>query len=134
MALTSLAAEQYVSLTTYRKNGESSSVPVWIADLGDGRIGFTTSGDSLKAKRIANDPRVQLQPSNSRGAVKDGTSPVEGTATIVTGDEFAPVLAAIKAKYGWKMTAVGFVYKISALVKRQPAQESDTGIVISAAS
>lgn len=134
MDLTALASEQYVSLTTYRKNGESSSVPVWIADLGDGRVGFTTSGESLKAKRIANDSRVRLQPSNGRGVVKEGTEPVDATASLATGADFAPVLAAIKAKYGWKVGAVGFAYKVASFVKRESAPESDTGIVISASA
>ena len=134
MALTDLAAEQYVALTTYRRNGEPSSVPVWIADLGDGRVGFTTGASSLKAKRIANDPRVQLQPSNSRGAVKQGSTPVDGRAVVATGAEFEPVLAAVKAKYGWKFSTMMFVTKASAFVKRQPVQTSDAAIVIWAAN
>ena len=57
-----IADENYVALTTFRKNGERKNTPIWIADLGDGTIGFTTSKDSWKVKRIGNDPRVELQP------------------------------------------------------------------------
>ncbi len=133
MELSDLAAESYVSLTTFRRNGESTSVPVWIADLGDGRVGFTTSASSLKALRIAHDPRVRLQPSNGRGVVTAGSSPVDGRAEVVTGEGFEEVRAAIKAKYGWKLTMIGFVQRATAFVRRRPAQTSDAGIVVSPA-
>ena len=35
-----IADAKYVAVTTYRKDGESSSVPVWITDLGDGHAGL----------------------------------------------------------------------------------------------
>ncbi|WP_395159675.1 pyridoxamine 5'-phosphate oxidase family protein, partial [Ilumatobacter sp.] len=42
---------KFVSLTTYKKDGTPKPLPVWIAALPDGRVGFTTSGESWKAKR-----------------------------------------------------------------------------------
>lgn len=38
----SLANEKYVAFTTFTKAGEPKSTPVWIADVGDGKLGFTT--------------------------------------------------------------------------------------------
>ena len=101
-----IADEKYVSLTTYKKDGTTKSLPVWIADFGDGTIGFTTSSGSYKVKRIGNDPRVVLQPSNAKGEVKDGTDEVTGTATVVTGPEFEPYRAKLKQKYGLFYTAI----------------------------
>ncbi len=60
-----IADEKYVALTTYKKDGSTKSLPVWIADFGGGQVGFTTSSSSYKVKRINNDSRVILQPSNS---------------------------------------------------------------------
>lgn len=100
--------EKYVSLTTYKKDGAAKALPVWIADFGDGTIGFTTSSGSYKVKRIGNDPRVTLQPSNARGEVKDGTEPVSGTATVVTGPDFEPYRAKVKEKYGFFYTAISW--------------------------
>ena len=123
-----IADERYIALTTYRKNGESSSTAVWVADLGDGTIGFTTPGSSLKAKRIRNDPRVKMQPSDGRGRAKDGSEEVTGTAELVEGPGFERVLAAIKAKYGWQATLIVTGAKLLKLVGRD--RLSDTGVVI----
>ena len=68
--MTTIADEKYVALTTYKKDGSEKTLPVWIADFGEGTIGFTTSSSSYKVKRIANDSRVAIQPSDSRGNVR----------------------------------------------------------------
>lgn len=124
----SIATEKYVALTTYRRNGESSSAPVWIADLGDGTVGFTTSSTSLKVKRIVNDARVQLQACDSRGRVRDGSELITGTATIGTGPDFERVRNKIKAKYGWQVTLIGFGAKAAKLVGKD--QTSDCAVII----
>lgn len=123
-----IGEEKYVALTTYRRSGESSSTPVWIAELGDGTLGFTTTSSSLKVTRLRYDNRVQLQPCDSRGRVTDGTEPVSGTAGVVTGTESDPVRSAIKAKYGWQVTLIRLYSKAAELLGRDRA--SDAGIVI----
>ncbi|MGI9603639.1 MAG: PPOX class F420-dependent oxidoreductase [Acidimicrobiales bacterium] len=128
----SLPDEKYVALTTYKMDGSSSSVPVWIADLGEGRVGFTTESESLKVKRVNRDNRVILQPSNSRGHIKDGTEQVSGTATVHPGDssEYATAKAAIRAKYGWQVPMVQTVYKVRNLFSSNKGEPGDAGIVI----
>jgi PPOX class probable F420-dependent enzyme len=120
--------EKYVALTTYRKNGDSSSTPVWIAGLGDGTIGFTTPIGSLKVKRIRNDDRVLLQPSDNRGRPKAHSNQVSGTAAVVEGADFDRIRAAIKTKYGWNVTAVSMFQKAAKLVGKEYV--SDAAIVI----
>ena len=71
MAGMSIADEKYVAFTTYKRNGETKSLPVWIADLGDGTVGFTTASSSYKVKRLRNDNRVILQPSDAKGNVRE---------------------------------------------------------------
>lgn len=107
--------EKYVSLTTLRKSGEGVPTPVWIAPLGDGRIGFTTGGESGKVKRMRNNPQVTLQPCDMRGKVAEGAATVTGTAVVVTGAEAAPVEAAIKSKYGFQVTLIGLGEKVRKL-------------------
>ncbi|MFK7917024.1 MAG: PPOX class F420-dependent oxidoreductase [Ilumatobacter sp.] len=114
----SISDEKYVSITTFRKDGTPKPLPVWIADLGDGSIGFTTSSSSYKVKRIANDPRVTLQPSNSKGVVTEGSSEVSGTAEVVTGAEFERYAAILKKKYGIQYIAITFVGKVAKLFKK----------------
>ncbi|MGA8255234.1 MAG: PPOX class F420-dependent oxidoreductase [Nocardioides sp.] len=101
-----IANEKYMSLTTYRKSGEGVSSPVWVVPLEDGRIGFWTAMGTGKTKRLKNDPRVVVQPSDGRGKVKDGSATVTGTAALVqSGKDFAEVKDKVKAKYGF-MTKV----------------------------
>ncbi len=122
-----MAENKYVAFTTYRKNGEARTTPVWIADLGDGTVGFTTPGSSWKVRRMANNPRVMLQPSNGKGVPVAGSEAVEGTATASAGD-FDRVMTAIKAKYGWQVTMIRTVGKVAGLLGKE--MTSDTGVII----
>lgn len=106
MQLADLANAKYVSLTTYKRDGGSSATPVWIADLGDGTIGFTTEAGSLKVRRIRNDSRVVVQPCDMRGRVEQGAPRVEAVASVLEGDESDRVRAKIAAKYGWQYRAM----------------------------
>ena len=123
-----IADEKYVALTTFRKNGERKSTPVWIADLGDGRLGFTTESTSWKAKRLRNDPRVELQPSDSRGNPRSGSDVVTGTGEVVQGAEFDTVRERIKGKYGIQVTLIRLIGAVGKLIGK--GSNSDAAIVI----
>lgn len=122
-----VADQKFVALTTYRRNGESSSTPVWIVDLGDGTLGFTTPSSSLKVTRLGNDPRVILQPSDQRGRIIEGSTAVTGTAVVSTAD-FDRVRAAIKRKYGWQVAMVQAIAVVAKLFGRDRA--SDAAVII----
>jgi len=107
-----------VSLRTKKRNGDEVATPVWIAALGDGALGFTTDLTSGKAKRIRNFADVTLQPCNARGVVKDATTAVTGTATVLSGADVEPVQAAIKAKYGLIVSLIGVAYTVRRVVTR----------------
>lgn len=119
-----LANEKYVSLATRKKNGHAVSTPVWIAALPDGALGFTTELASGKVKRIRNFADVTLQACNSRGALKDGTTAVPATATVLTDADAAPVEAAIAAKYGFMFTLINSASAIGRFVRRKPKAPS----------
>ena len=104
-------------------------LPVWIAALPDGRIGFTTSPDSWKAKRVRNTPKVTLQPCDARGRVSDGAVEVTGTAEVVDGAQFKEVQRLIKAKYGVWVTVVKAMNAVRGLFKRVETQ-SKAAIII----
>ena len=108
--MSAIATEKYVSLTTYKRDGTPKSVPVWIADLGDGTVGFTTASSSWKVKRIRNDPKVTLQPSDARGNIRPGSEAVSGTAEIrQDAAGFEAVRNRIKDKYGFQYTLTSLV-------------------------
>jgi len=120
---------KFVSLTTYKKDGTPKPLPVWIAALPDGRVGFTTSGESWKAKRVRTNPQVTLRPCDQRGRVADGAAEVTGTAVVVSGTEFAEVEALIKAKYGFMFTVMKTVNSMRGVFKKQEAQSSSAMII-----
>ena len=123
-----LDGERYVLLTTRKRNGDTVSSPVWIARLDDGRLGFTTGGDSGKVKRIRNFPDVEVQPCDARGRVRPGTRAVLATARVVEGDAFAPVRRAVQRKYGWQFRLIATVGTIRGWFTK--ASTADCGIVL----
>lgn len=97
----SIADEKYIAVQTFKRNGDPVSTPCWITGLGDGKIGFWTSTDSFKYKRLSRDPRITIQPSDARGRPKDGTSVLTGTAVVVTeGADHDAIYSQITKKYG----------------------------------
>lgn len=129
--MSTLGTEKYVSFTTYKKDGTAKPLPVWIADLGDGTLGFTTSSSSWKVKRLANNPNVELQPCDSKGKLSPGTEPVSGTAVAVDGDEFSRVQQIVKKKYGIQYTAILLVGKVAKLIGK--GSGTDRAVVITLA-
>ncbi|MFW2381711.1 MAG: PPOX class F420-dependent oxidoreductase [Acidimicrobiales bacterium] len=129
MGDTSLAANKYVSLTTYRKDGTAKATPVWIADLGDGTMGFTTASSSWKVRRLNSNPSVKLQPCDARGNVEPGAPSAEGTASVtVGGDEFERVRAEIRRKYGFQVQLIVVFQKLMGLIGRGTG--SDSAVIV----
>jgi PPOX class probable F420-dependent enzyme len=128
MIRSDIGSEKYVSLTTFRRDGTERSVPVWIADLDGGKVGFTAEIDSFKTKRIDADGRVLLQPCNVRGRVDEDASVLSGTAVVVTGSGADAVAAAIAEKYRWQHRLLRLQRSIAARFGREHADSC--GIVI----
>ncbi|RZV44338.1 MAG: PPOX class F420-dependent oxidoreductase [Acidimicrobiales bacterium] len=124
----SITDEKYLSLTTFRKNGEPKATPVWIVDLGNGTAGFTTASSSWKVKRLANDANVLVQPSDIRGTVKPGSSPIEATAVAVQGPEHERIRELIKGKYGFQFTLANLSGKVKAMLGNDT--RSDSAVII----
>ena len=122
MPAADLARERYLSLATFRKNGAEVRTPVWFAvvpgEQGDDRLWVVTGGDLGKVKRLRNDPRVRVAPSDVRGIVHGPWR--EGTARIVDGPEaIARAHAMMRAKYGWQVTLLDFFSWLSGRIRRR---------------
>ena len=93
-----LGAQSFVSLTTFRRNGDPVSTAVWIARVGDELL-VTTFVQTGKVKRIRHDARVELLPCDRRGRVFAG-DPVPGRARVLTDDDArARMSTAFRRKY-----------------------------------
>jgi uncharacterized protein len=108
---TSLGDAKYVSLETFRKDGNGVKTPMWVAPL-DGKLVFGTEGGSFKVKRIRNNPRVRIAICNANGQQILGPWH-EGTARILEPAEAAAGDAALNAKYGILRRAMGFFSKLA---------------------
>lgn len=124
-----ISDEKYVSSTTFRRTGTPVSTPTWIVELDGGRVGFWTSSKSGKYKRLRNDPKITLQPSDGRGKVKADSTPVAGTVELATsGPQFDAVQSKVRAKYGFMVPVSHFFNTLGHLGKSFPY--GDVAVVI----
>jgi PPOX class probable F420-dependent enzyme len=95
-----LDGHQYMSLTTFRKDGTPVPTPVWFVER-DGRLYVTTQGTSGKAKRIRNNGKVTVSPCKVNGEVLGAS--VEAHARLIDSPQEAEsARKLLKGKY--KMT------------------------------
>lgn len=89
---------RYISLETFRKDGQGVKTPVWVLEDG-GALYVRTDPKSWKAKRLRRNKRVRLAPSDARGKVKGAW--VDGEAHFVAaGAEADRISELFKKKYG----------------------------------
>lgn len=98
-SFSALAGQKYLSLASFRKNGQAVRTPLWFAEQG-GKLYLMTRNDSWKYKRICNNPRVMVAPCTARGRI---TGPdVEARARILQPAEFPAARQVLQRKY-WLM-------------------------------
>ncbi len=94
-----LQNEQFLSLTTYRKNGTPIATPVWFAEE-NGGLYVMTLQDSGKAKRLRHTPTVELAPCDARGTIHGQTMPAQARVHSAETDAARRANAALNRKYG----------------------------------
>ena len=92
--------QKYISLETFKKNGQGVRTPVWFV-LHDDALYAYTEADSWKVKRIRNNPRVRVAVCNFRGDVKGEW--MDATASLVDGDERLAADTLLNRKYFLKV-------------------------------
>jgi uncharacterized protein len=103
--------QKYLSLETFRKNGEGVRTPVWFAaETAGGEAALLyiyTIGETGKVKRIRNNPRVRIAPCDMRGNVTGEF--VAARAEILSGDAAAHGTKLLNRKYfPWKQVLAFF--------------------------
>ena len=113
-AVSALADEKFVSLTTFKKDGGAVASPMWIGRDGD-HLFFWTPADSWKAKRAKNNPDVIMAPCSRRGNIRAGAVQVHGVAEVVADPATVERLAGvIRRKYGVEFHIVTFIERLLA--------------------
>ncbi len=80
-----LAPQEFIVLTTYRKSGTAVPTTVWFA-YEKGKIYITTGSSAGKIKRVRNNGRVQMTPSDRVGNLL-GQPEVAGEAKEIEAPE-----------------------------------------------
>jgi PPOX class probable F420-dependent enzyme len=95
---------KYVSLRSYKRNGDPVDTPVWFAHVGDKLMVFT-DGTSFKVKRIRRNPKVQVALCDVRGNLRGSWQPAtcRPLDNESEPEHVATAYAALNAKYGLLM-------------------------------
>lgn len=110
MTFTSLAGHKYMSLETFKRNGQGVPTPIWFAadptnplDSASAKLYVYTIGDTGKVKRIRNNGKVRVAPCDMRGKLLGGW--VDARATIVAGDQAVRGTRLLNKKY-WPLKQI----------------------------
>jgi PPOX class probable F420-dependent enzyme len=79
-----LSKAKFISLETYKRNGEPVSTPVWFVE-DSGLIYFHSPAKSWKVKRLQRNPVVRLAPCARFGRIEGDW--LKGKATRIDGEE-----------------------------------------------
>ena len=79
-----LRSTKTIQLTTYRRDGTAVGTPVSIAFVGD-RAFFRTYDKAWKAKRLRNNPEVEVAPATVTG--KETGPAIHARARLLDGDD-----------------------------------------------
>jgi PPOX class probable F420-dependent enzyme len=120
-ALSALAKERYLSLTTFKRDGTPVSTPVWVAG-DDGRLLVHSAADTWKVKRIRRDGHVRVAPCTARGKIRGEA--LDGEANLSADTSLVQELEA--QKYGLAYRAVRWASAIGRALRRRPQPESVT--------
>jgi PPOX class probable F420-dependent enzyme len=91
-----IRGQKYISLATFRKNGEKVATPVWFGEDGN-KLYVMTRSDMGKTKRIRNNPQVRVAPCTMRGKITGAE--YAALARILPPEEHAHAREAINRKY-----------------------------------
>jgi uncharacterized protein len=108
MGFATFAGQKYLNLETFKRSGQGVKTPVWFAaepstklDAQDAKLYVYTIGVSGKVKRLRNNPRVNVAPSDMRGNPKAAWVPAR--AEILNGAEAQHGMQLLNKKYApWK--------------------------------
>ena len=79
-----LSKAKFISLETYKRNGEAVRTPVWFVEE-NGLIYFHSPAKSWKVKRLQRNPLIRLAPCTRLGKVEGDW--LKGKVTRIDGEE-----------------------------------------------
>jgi PPOX class probable F420-dependent enzyme len=109
---------RYISLTTFKRDGTPVASPVWVTGS-DGHYAFTTGAAAWKARRLANNPAVEVQVCDMRGRVAPGAIRHRGTGEVTSDPgTLAELRRRLAAKYGLQYRMLNVIEGVRKLTGR----------------
>ncbi len=108
VSLDEIKSEKYISLETYRKNGEPVKTPVWFV-VKNNLIYVVTRSKTGKVKRLKNNLQVKFALCTIRGKITGEW--FSGTAEILSEKETPNVVKWRDEKYGFMAKMAKFLSK-----------------------
>lgn len=112
-----LSHAPYLSLATFRKNGEAVPTPIWVAPWEDRLYAFSAA-QAGKMKRLKNSPRALIAPCTSSGQLLGVWQEVRAFR-LEDPEEAALAERALLAKYGWQMQLTNLASRLSGRYHRR---------------
>lgn len=106
--LEQLESEKYISVETFKKNGNGVKTPVWFV-IRDETIFVITRDQTGKFKRLKNNTKVNVAICSMKGDIKGEWH--SGTATILSDDKVAEAVKWRDKKYGFISKLAKFLSK-----------------------
>jgi len=106
--LEEIESEKYISVETYRKNGDSVKTPVWFT-IKDNQIFVVTRDQTGKVKRLKNDTQVKIATCTIKGVIKGKW--ISGTAEILDMEKTKEAVKRRDKKYGFFSKMARFLTK-----------------------
>lgn len=91
-----IQGQKYISLASFRKNGQAANTPVWFAEH-DGKLYLKTRNDSGKYKRIRNNPQIKIAPCTMGGKIVGPE--FSATACVLPPEQWPEATKALHRKY-----------------------------------
>lgn len=95
--LAQFAGQKYLSMESFRKNGQGVRTPLWFVEA-DGVFYFYTVAHSFKVTRLRNNPHVRIAPCDMRGSVKGEW--IDASARLLNEAEARHANDLLNRKYG----------------------------------
>lgn len=110
MSLEALQDVKYISLETFRKNGQGVKTPLWLVSDRENLYAWTQT-DSWKVKRIRNNSQVRVCQSDARG--KPLSEWIDANARILDDNStIENVESLMAAKYGLFFRGFHWIYRL----------------------
>lgn len=100
---------RFLLLTTYRKNGDPVTTPVWFIER-EGKLYVRTGLKSGKVRRLRNDPLVAVAPASRPGYVTGPARP--GRVRFLSDEEFSEMDGWFRKRYGLQMKLVNLALRL----------------------